>query len=87
MHIYAMGYSTVFALSHLLIRPCALSALLEALEKAIAAHRHGDAVPPAEAHKQVKQFYTWQDVAKRTEYIYDSIARDPETDCAQQMRR
>ena len=44
-------------------------ALIDALEDAIQAHRHGSRVPPHEMHKRVMGMYTWHNVAERTEKV------------------
>ena len=50
--------------------------LISALEDAIASSKRGDFVDPFVAHARVKKLYTWQNVAKRTEVVYDSIVSD-----------
>lgn len=48
---------------------CLLAALLEGLEDAIRSHRLGERMPHEEVHRRVKELYTWQDVAERTEKV------------------
>lgn len=62
-------------------------AVMEALETAIEKHRTGNFVPPAEVHERVKKLYTWQNVAKRTEAVYDTIAQEPYTDLSGRLQR
>lgn len=44
-------------------------ALVSSLEEAIAAHREGERVEHWEMHRRVRNMYTWQNVAKRTEKV------------------
>ena len=46
---------------------------MEGLEDAIRCHRLGERIPHEEVHRRVKELYTWQDVAERTEKVYPSI--------------
>ncbi|KAK2184846.1 hypothetical protein NP493_250g02001 [Ridgeia piscesae] len=62
-------------------------AVMEALEKAIENHRTGHFVPPAEVHERVKKLYTWQNVARRTEAVYDTIAHEPYIDLSDRLQR
>ena len=64
-----------------------MTAVLEALEKAIEKHRTGNFVPPAEVHERVKKLYTWQNVARRTEAVYDTIAQEPYIDLSDRLQR
>ena len=61
--------------------------LLESLEDAIADHRHGNVVPPFEAHQRIKHMYTWPNVARRTEKVYEIIQNQPDRDLHQRIRR
>jgi len=38
----------------------------------------GTAVDPFEAHECVRKLYTWQNVAKRTERVYDLVSTNDE---------
>ncbi|KAG0411475.1 hypothetical protein HPB47_011392, partial [Ixodes persulcatus] len=51
--------------------------LLEGLENAIENHRQGKVVPAAEAHARVAKMYQWENVALRTERVYDAICHEP----------
>ena len=64
-----------------------MTAVMEALEKAIENHRTGHFVPPAEVHERVKKLYTWQNVARRTEAVYDTIAHEPYIDLSDRLQR
>ena len=50
-----------------------VSALVTALDGAISDHRHGNTLPPFEAHKRIRNLYTWPNVARRTEIVYDHV--------------
>ncbi|WAR14724.1 PIGA-like protein [Mya arenaria] len=45
--------------------------LLDKLEEAILNHRHGNILPPFEANRKIADMYTWPNVARRTEQVYD----------------
>jgi len=49
-------------------------ALTEAVSSAILDCLNGSAVDPFEAHECVRQLYTWQDVAVRTERVYNLVS-------------
>lgn len=51
--------------------------LLEGLERALADRSAGNVISPFEAHKRVKSYYQWEDIAKRTQRVYDSVIKDP----------
>ena len=55
-----------------------LSALTVAMEQAIKASQSQHVLPPHTVHTRVKELYTWQDVARRTEIVYDRIQEDEE---------
>ena len=42
---------------------------------------------PARAHARIKTFYTWDDVAVRTERVYDAVLRSPQMDLTTRIRR
>ena len=54
------------------------AALSAALEEAIKVSRSGTVLSPQSAHARVKKLYTWQNVARRTEIVYDGIQKDEE---------
>lgn len=64
-----------------------LLALVEALENAIADKLSGNVVDPFEAHRRVQQLYTWQNVATRTEAVYDKIMSVPSRDMSEKIKR
>ena len=47
--------------------------LLDKLEEAIENHRRGNIIPPLEAHQRIAAMYTWPNVARRTEQVYDLV--------------
>nr|XP_037279942.1 LOW QUALITY PROTEIN: phosphatidylinositol N-acetylglucosaminyltransferase subunit A-like [Rhipicephalus microplus] len=61
--------------------------LLEGLECAIERHRQGDVVPAAEAHSRVSRMYRWENVAKRTQRVYDTIDHEPPVSLRQRLDR
>ncbi|XP_004612263.1 phosphatidylinositol N-acetylglucosaminyltransferase subunit A isoform X1 [Sorex araneus] len=51
-----------------------VKSLCEGLEKAISQQRSGTLPDPQYIHDIVKTFYTWRNVAERTEKVYDRVA-------------
>lgn len=64
-----------------------VQALTKALEQAIQSHRQGTRLSHQEMHNRVKPLYTWQDAAKRTDKIYDSIQQNPNRSLVQQISK
>lgn len=64
-----------------------VKALAGALEKAIEDHKHGKAVSPWEAHRRVKEMYTWTNVAERTEKVYNLVRDSANRDVAARIKR
>jgi len=56
-----------------------VTALIEALSSAILDCQHGTAIDPFEAHECVRKLYTWQNVAERTERVYNLVSTVEET--------
>ena len=52
--------------------------LINALDKAVADVRRGNRPDPLLVHKRVEALYTWHNVARRTEAVYDTVALSPE---------
>jgi len=52
----------------------AVTALTEALSAAVMHCLHGVAIDPLEAHECVRKLYTWQNVAERTERVYNLVS-------------
>lgn len=42
---------------------------------------------PARAHARIKTFYTWDDVAARTERVYTAVLQTPQMDLMTRIRR
>ncbi|EEC12433.1 phosphatidylinositol biosynthetic protein, putative, partial [Ixodes scapularis] len=61
--------------------------LLEGLENAIENHRQGKVVPAAEAHARVAKMYQWENVALRTECVYDAICHEPPLELHRRLDR
>nr|XP_006825510.1 PREDICTED: phosphatidylinositol N-acetylglucosaminyltransferase subunit A-like [Saccoglossus kowalevskii] len=59
--------------------------LVYSLNKAITKKRTGKMLHPDVVHSQVKQFYTWQNVAYRTEKVYNRIIEDRVPDTAEKI--
>ncbi|XP_028655633.1 phosphatidylinositol N-acetylglucosaminyltransferase subunit A [Erpetoichthys calabaricus] len=53
-----------------------VKSLCEGLEMVIAKERAGNLLSPAAIHNRVKTLYTWRNVAKRTEKVYDRVAKE-----------
>ena len=51
-----------------------VTALTETLSSAIMDSLRGVAVDPFEAHECVRKLYTWQNVAERTERVYNLVS-------------
>ncbi|KAK2163563.1 hypothetical protein LSH36_77g02003 [Paralvinella palmiformis] len=69
-----------------LVEPSA-KALVAELESAIIEQRTNQHMSPYAIHSRVRELYKWQDVAKRTELVYDRIAREREIDLAERLHR
>ena len=54
---------------HVATSSSVFAVLLETLDGVIEDCRQGDVTPHVDAHNRVKQLYTWQDVARRTEKV------------------
>jgi len=48
-----------------------ISSVTVALESAIERQRKGEFLSPETCHEMIKKMYTWQDIARRTEIVYD----------------
>ncbi|KAH9477452.1 Phosphatidylinositol N-acetylglucosaminyltransferase gpi3 subunit [Psilocybe cubensis] len=42
---------------------------------------------PIQAHERIKQFYNWEDVAERTEKVYDTVLKTPQIDLMERIHR
>ncbi|XP_076059159.1 phosphatidylinositol glycan anchor biosynthesis class A isoform X2 [Oratosquilla oratoria] len=65
-----------------------VQSLTAALERAIENHLQGIAIDPWEMYADMKDLYTWPDVAQRTEVVYNRVSREPNDVClVQRLRR
>lgn len=61
--------------------------LLEGLDQALADRNSGNIISPFEAHAKVKEYYQWDDIAKRTQKVYDSVINDPIEDLGVRLHK
>ena len=77
--------------------------LVEATEAAIRAHKVGKAPSPEEVHREMKNVYTWEDIAFRTNkvttacivmvlslqfiQVYDQIIRTPQKSITERLKK
>ncbi|XP_066542821.1 phosphatidylinositol N-acetylglucosaminyltransferase subunit A [Hoplias malabaricus] len=64
-----------------------VGSLCAGLELAIARQRLGNLLPPASIHRQVRNLYTWRNVAERTEKVYDQACRQSVLSLPVRLRR
>lgn len=57
------------------------------LERALADLRVGNIVCPYECNLRIKSMYNWQNIAVRTEKVYDRIVLEPTRKLEDQLRR
>lgn len=48
--------------------------LIEQLEKAIEKEINGTRIDPHSMHNEMRNLYTWTDIARRTEKVYDAVS-------------
>ncbi|KAK3104858.1 hypothetical protein FSP39_011824 [Pinctada imbricata] len=63
------------------------SVKIESINQAICDKRQGRVVPPFEAHERIKKLYTWRDVARRTEIVYNREGKSPNKALTQRLER
>jgi len=63
------------------------AALTDALSSAIVDCQRGAAIDPYDAHECVRKLYTWQNVAQRTERVYDFVSRVGEPSLVSRLYR
>nr|XP_031527039.1 phosphatidylinositol N-acetylglucosaminyltransferase subunit A isoform X3 [Vicugna pacos] len=68
------GIPEVLPESLIILCEPSVKSLCEGLEKAISQLKSGALLPPEKIHNIVKTFYTWRNVAERTEKVYDRVA-------------
>ncbi len=61
--------------------------LLDGLERALTDRTAGNVISPFEAHAKVKDYYQWDDIAKRTQKVYDSVINDPVEDLGERLHK
>jgi len=64
-----------------------IAALTEALSSAIEDSLNGSAVDAFEAHECVRKMYTWQNVAERTERVYNMVSTIDEPSLIHRLHR
>jgi phosphatidylinositol glycan class A protein len=69
------GIPEILPESMLILSEPSSCSLISGLELAIERHRNGKRIDPFELHKQVKSMYNWRKVAKRTENVYNTVAK------------
>nr|KAI8731792.1 phosphatidylinositol N-acetylglucosaminyltransferase subunit A [Biomphalaria glabrata] len=57
------------------------------LEKAIEDRIHNRNMDPFELHQKIKEFYSWRDVAMRTEVVYQIVMEAPVPNAATRLQR
>jgi len=62
-------------------------ALTEALSSTILDSLNGRAIDPFEAHECVRKLYTWQNVAERTERVYNLVSTVEEPSVVNRLYR
>ncbi|PIO39681.1 hypothetical protein AB205_0070050 [Aquarana catesbeiana] len=70
------GIPEVLPEDFIILREPSVKSLCDGLEKAIDQLRTGKLPSPEAIHNTVKTFYTWRDVAERTERVYDRVANE-----------
>ncbi|XP_033101410.1 phosphatidylinositol N-acetylglucosaminyltransferase subunit A-like [Anneissia japonica] len=69
------GVPEVLPADLILLAEPSVNSLLESLEEAIQRKREGTVLKAIDVHNRVKTFYTWQNVALRTEQIYHRVSQ------------
>jgi len=64
-----------------------VKSLVLALDKAVQDARDNRIVPPDEAHERIRTMYTWENVARRTESVYDVVSIVPHVSFDERLRR
>ena len=66
---------------------CLKSAVLVGVEEAIRDCRQGKVVSRWDRHERVKAMYSWENIAERTETVYDGISKNRTVDRADRLLR
>ncbi|XP_023240450.1 N-acetylglucosaminyl-phosphatidylinositol biosynthetic protein-like [Centruroides sculpturatus] len=61
--------------------------LVDGLERALGDRKRGRVVPPFEAYSRICSMYQWNNVAQRTEAIYNKVERDPVDDLSTRLKK
>nr|XP_033803861.1 phosphatidylinositol N-acetylglucosaminyltransferase subunit A isoform X2 [Geotrypetes seraphini] len=64
-----------------------VKSLCEGLEKAIVQQQSGRSPSPESIHNTVKTFYTWRNVAERTEKVYDRVSGETVLPMCERLER
>ncbi|XP_068687854.1 phosphatidylinositol N-acetylglucosaminyltransferase subunit A-like [Montipora foliosa] len=64
-----------------------IKSLVVALDKAVQDARSKTILAPEEAHARIKTMYTWQNVARRTEIVYDVVGTVPCVSFDERLKR
>uniref|UniRef100_A0A8C5P2R0 phosphatidylinositol N-acetylglucosaminyltransferase n=1 Tax=Jaculus jaculus TaxID=51337 RepID=A0A8C5P2R0_JACJA len=70
------GIPEVLPESLIILCEPSVKSLCEGLEKAISQVKSGTLPAPEKIHNIVKTFYTWRNVAERTEKVYERVAKE-----------
>ncbi len=60
--------------------------VIRAISEAIQVIKNGKH-DPFQAHERIKTFYNWEDVAIRTERVYDAVLKTPQLGLMKRMER
>ncbi|XP_067145458.1 phosphatidylinositol N-acetylglucosaminyltransferase subunit A isoform X2 [Centruroides vittatus] len=64
-----------------------IKGLVDGLERALGDRKRGRVVPPFEAYSRICSMYQWNNVAQRTEAIYNKVERDPVDDLSARLKK
>ncbi|ELT92127.1 hypothetical protein CAPTEDRAFT_228243 [Capitella teleta] len=81
------GVPEVLPIDFIQLAPPSSKALVAALNAAIDLRRQEKHVDPLVAHQRVAKLYTWQNVAMRTEKVYNAMAEEPEIELRDRLLR
>ncbi|XP_054723967.1 phosphatidylinositol N-acetylglucosaminyltransferase subunit A-like [Uloborus diversus] len=71
------GVPEVLPPDHVWLTEPTVNGLIEGLEQAISDRANNKIVPKDVAYKKLSKMYRWNDVAVRTEHVYDTIVNEP----------
>lgn len=61
--------------------------LVAGLEDAIQKVKNGTVVPPLVAHEKIRSMYSWHDITRRTEIVYNNISQNREPLLYERLRK